>query len=169
MKHVLFGSLAAAALLFAPISTPAQNPQPPMSTARLEFNISSLNGLPVHGEARGAENLNYGAAVSVTVTDSRSVLHRLFLDKNHHIYFGYDLEAYKVEGQDQVHLHFTPLSSLTSFAGIDVSNFTFRSLPLPPDQSVPLNAPEEVPLEINAAGGQVLRDKLTFGSPVNTR
>ena len=168
MKHFSFGGLAATVLLFANLPVPAQNSQPPMSTTRLEFNVSSLNGLPVHGEARGAEGLNYGAAVSVTVTDSRSVLHRLFLDKDHHIYFGYDLEAYKVQGQDQVHLHFRPLTSLTSFAGIDVTNFTFRSLELPADEAIPLNTPEEVPLEVNTGGGKVLRDKLTFGPPVNT-
>jgi hypothetical protein len=164
-KHRILGGLAVACILSAAAALSAQAPQPAMSTTRLEFNVSSLNGLPVHGEARGAEDLNYSAAVSVTVTDSRSVLHRLFLDRNHKLYFGYDLEAYRVEGQDRVHLHFRPLSSLTSFAGIDVAGYTFRSLPLPPDQTIAVNTSLEVPLEVSTEGGKVLRDQLTFGPP----
>jgi hypothetical protein len=166
MKRMLFGGLAAV-LLAAPALCAAQATAPPMSHQTLVFDVSSLNGLPLHGEARGAEGLDYTAAVNITVEDSHSILHRLFLDRRHHVYFGYNLIAYPQQ-DGQVHLHFAPLTRLTSFSGIDSADFTFRSLPLPPDQTVSINSPVEVPLEIDAAGGRILRDKLTFGPPANT-
>jgi hypothetical protein len=163
MKSPLLSCLLAGASLLAAASLPAQQAAPEMSSQKLEFNVSSLNGLPVHGDARGVDGLDYTAAVSVTTHGGRSVLHRLFLDRNEHVYFGYDLEAYQVEGQPEVHLHFTPLSDLSSFSGVDVSDLTPRTLALPADETVSVNAPIDVPLEIDTGGNRVLRDKLTFG------
>ena len=168
MKLQLAGCLTAALLFSAPALTSlhaqvqTSEPHPPMSSQRLEFDVSSLNGLTVHGEARGVEGLDYTAAVSISVHDNHSVLHRLFLDRNHNIYFGYNLEAWQVEGETAVHLRFSPLTSLSSFTGVDVSAYRPREMALPSDQTIDINTPFEVPLELSDSGGRVLRDKLSF-------
>lgn len=167
MKRMLLGSLTTV-FLAVPTLSVAQAAAPQMSTQRLVFDLTSLNGLPLHGEARGAEGLDYTAAVSVTVEDRHSILHRLFLDRRHHVYFGYDLVAYPLQGDTQVHLHFVPLAQLASFNGVDVADFHFRALALPPDQTVQVDTPVDIPLELDAAGGRVMTDKLTFGSTAAT-
>lgn len=164
MKRIFAGCLSAAAFVCALSAAQAQEPQPPMSSQKLEFSISSLNGIPVHGDARGVQGANYSAAVSVTVYGQRSVMHRLFLDHDHHIAFGYDLEAFPVEGQPRIHLHFMPLSSLSSFQGVDASQYQMREMQLPADRDVAISEPVDVPLEVSAEGNRMLRDKLFFGA-----
>lgn len=164
MKRILSGCFTVAALALALSTAQAQEPQPPMSSQKLEFSISNLNGLPVHGDARGVQGANYSAAVSVTVYNQRSVMHRLFLDHDHHVAFGYDLEAFPVEGQPRIHLHFMPLSSLSSFQGLDASQYRMTEMQLPPDRDVAISEPVDVPLEVSAEGNRMMRDKLFFGT-----
>jgi len=168
LKRILVSTLAMASFALGGGVCRAQQTPPPMSSQRLEFNVTSLNGLPLHGQARGIEGLMYTSAVSVTTMDGKSELHRLIIDETHHLYFGYDLEAFRVEGAQQVHLHFSPLSTLSSFRGIDVTNCRPGDLLTPPDQTVDINVSFEVPLERSPQGDTVLRDKLTFGPPDGT-
>jgi hypothetical protein len=165
MKRMLLGGLAAAALLFAGSAVRMHAQVVETSPQKLEFSVNDLNGFPVHGETTGASGMSYTAAVSVTAYERHSVMRRLFLDKNNHLAFGYMLEAYQVEGQPAIHLHFVPLTSTESFAGVDTSEYKMVSMQLPPDQDAAVNQPVDVPLEVNDNGDRMLRERLVFGPP----
>lgn len=156
-------TLMAALLLCAATSARAQHTLP-MATRSLEFNVSSLNGLPLHGAARGMQGLDYSAGASVGTVAGRTVLHRIFLDRSHRVYFGYDLIAIPSPGGHQVHLHFAQMIGLHGF-NVDPSAFRHVTITLPADETVPIDSPVRVPLEIDAQGTPLLLDTLTFGPP----
>ena len=165
MKRIFFHCLVLAGLLASASVALSQQAPPPMSSQKLDFT-TTLNGLPLHGQARGAEDLSYTSAISVSQYDGKTVLHRMIIDHNRHLYFGYDLMAYQVEGQMKVHLQFAPLTHVSSF-GVDLSQYTAVGLKTPPEQTAQINTPVEVPLEQDGTGNTLLRDKLTFGPPAN--
>jgi len=154
-----------AVLLLGVAMSHAQASLPATSTTHTDFDISDLNGIPLHGIARGVEGLDYTSGIGVTVWHNHSELHRVIVDRTHHLYFGYDLEALKVEGSPQVHLHFTPLTDLSSINGIDLSLYARDAMTLPQDQNVAIGSNMEVPLERDQSGNTILRDHLNFGPP----
>jgi hypothetical protein len=154
---VLAALLLGAALSHAQVTLP--------SNSHVDFDISDLNGIPLHGEARGIPGLDYTSAIGVTIRENHSELHRIIVDRTHHLYFGYDLEALKVEGSSQIHLRFTPLTDLSSIHGIDLSLYTRGSITLPTDQNVAIGSNFEVPLELDQNGNTILHDHLNFGPP----
>jgi len=154
---VLPAFLLGAALCHAQVVVPGPS--------QANFDIDDLNGIPVHGDARGIPNLDYTSAISVAVQGGYSVLHRMIVDRTHHLYFGYDLEALKVQGTSQVHLHFTPLTALGTMKGIDLSLYARGAMSTPPDKTVDIGAIDEVPLEQDQSGNTILRDHLNFGPP----
>lgn len=155
-----------AALLF-PLSITAQQVtqqlQLPMASRTLEFHISSLNGFNIDGRARGVEGLDYSAGASVSTPHDLPVIHRVILDRSHHLYFGYDLTVAPAESGG-VHLHFAPLSDLRGFH-FDPGAFQPGSMDVPPDHTAALGQPVEVPLELDANGAVMLRDTLTITAP----
>jgi|HubBroStandDraft_4_1064222.scaffolds.fasta_scaffold321672_1 hypothetical protein len=154
---VLAALLLGAALSHAQVALP--------SDSHVNFDISDLNGIPLHGEARGIPGLDYTSAIGVTIRENHSELHRIIVDRTHHLYFGYDLEALKVEGSPQIHLRFTPLTDLSSIHGIDLSLYTRGAITLPTDQTVAIGSNFEVPLELDQNGNTILHDHLNFGPP----
>ncbi|HEX4154909.1 MAG TPA: hypothetical protein VHY48_04800 [Acidobacteriaceae bacterium] len=162
MKRKLLSLLV---LTLFPIVLTAQSNQAPSEMSQhVSFDIPSLNGLPLHGTVHGEGGLDYTAAISVSALGGNAVLHRLIIDHTHHLYFGYDLSAYRVEGTQQVHLHFTPVTSLASF-GTDLTGYTPGEMVLPADSTIAVNSTFEVPLEKDQDGHTLLRDRLTFGPP----
>ncbi len=143
----------------------AQIIAPVMSTLHYDFDVSSLNGVPVHGEARGVNGLNFQPSVTVTVSGNRATLHRLFLDRTHHLYFGYDLLAVPEPGTARVHLSFSRLTDLAGFQGASTEGFLpgGRAVPFT-DKAVRLGEPLTLPIETDDRGAVLLQDKLSFGS-----
>ena len=145
----------------------AQVLRPPMSTRHYDFDISSLNGLTVHGEARGVAGIDYEPAVSITVAGGRATMHRLFLDRTHHLFLGYDLTAVPEPGTARVHLHFSRLTSLESFKGISIEGYAPSDRALfAAEQVVRQGEGMALPLEADRAGSTLLQDQLTFGVPL---
>jgi hypothetical protein len=154
-----------AMLLLGAALSQAQVSLPPTSNSHVDFDVSDLNGIPLHGVARGSEGLDYTSGISVTEWNKHSELHRIIVDRTHHLFFGYDLEALKVEGSPQVHLRFTPLTDMSSIRGIDLSLYTRGAMTLQPDQNVPIGSNFTVPLEQDQSGNSILTDHLNFGPP----
>lgn len=132
----------------------------PMAPRSLAFDVSSLNGFAVHGEARGAADLDYSAGASVTDVNGAPLLHRLFLDRTHHLYLGYDLYIAPADDPQHVRVHFTPLSDLSGFQ-FDQSAFVLRPVSLPADGTVAIGEATDVVLE-TSADSVILRDQLRF-------
>ena len=153
------------ALVFGTVSLRAQESLPATSASHADFDINDINGIPLHGVARGVEGLDYTSAISVTVWNNHSELHRIIVDRTHKLYFGYDLEALKVEGSQQIHLRFRQLTDLASIRDFDLSLYTRGSMTLPGDQNVAIGANLEVPLELDQSNNVILRDHLNFGPP----
>lgn len=137
-----------------------------MSARKSTFDVSLLNGVPLHGETRGANGIDYQAVVAVTVNGSVSTLHRLVLDRTHHTWFGYTLFADRVAGSSQIHLHFGQLRGFSMFQGVDLTGFQPGIPPAPlADKTVEVGVPVTLPLERDSDGNELLQDTLNFGPP----
>jgi hypothetical protein len=160
-------TLALAALLF-PLCLPAQQVtqqlQLPMASHTLGFHITDIGGFDIVGDARGVEGLDYSAGASVSTPHDLPVIHRVILDRSHHLYFGYDLTLTHGDNMAHVKLHFAPLSDLRGFH-FDASAFQPGSMDVPEDRIVNPGDPTEVVLELDAKGGTMLRDTLTVTRP----
>lgn len=137
-----------------------------VSARKSTFDVSVLNGVPLHGETRGANGLEYQAVVAVTVDRGVSTLHRLVIDRTHHLYFGYTLFADRVAASPDIHLHFGQLRSFSMFQGVDLTGFDPGRSPAPlTEKTVEVGVPITIPLEIDPQGSELLTDTLNFGPP----
>jgi hypothetical protein len=158
-------TIFALTLVTTTLSAPrAQDASPAPSQPRATFDISSLNGIPLTGETTARPGLDFQSALSVTIEHDIAILHRIVIDHTRGLYFGYDLLATPVEGSRQIHLHFSPLSSLSSFQAIDLKDCHPGSSPAPlADATVDPGAPIIIPLERHGESTALLADTLHFG------
>ena len=138
-----------------------QQLQLPMASRTLEFHVSSINGFNIDGKARGVEGLDYSAGASVSTPHDLPVIHRVILDRSHHLYFGYDLTLTPGDAPNRVHLHFASLSDLRGFH-FDPSAFQPGSMDIPEDRTAALGEQTEVALELDDNNHTMLRDTLTI-------
>lgn len=157
-------ALALAVLPAAAFAQQTHQLQLPMASRTLEFHIASINGYNVDGSARGVEGLDYSAGASVSAPHDLPVIHRVILDRTHHLYFGYDLTLTPADAPNRVRLHFAPLSDLRGFH-FDPSAFQPGSMDVPDDRSANLGEAVQISLEINAKDETVLHDTLRVTNP----
>jgi hypothetical protein len=154
--------IASAALSFGMAS--AQIIAPTLSSKHYDFGISSLNGVAVHGEARGTDSLDFQPSITVTVTGNRATMHRLFLDRTHRLYFGYDLLVVPDADTGRIHLSFSRLTNLSSFQGINVEGYTPGGHVVPfTEKTLAAGEPLVLQMEIDSHRVTVLQDTLVFG------
>jgi hypothetical protein len=140
----------------------AQSSLPATPSSTTDFDVQDLNGITLHGTTHAVENIDYFNAVAVTVQHNRSVLHRLIVDRTHHLFFGYDLEAFLAEGSSRVHVHFAHLSTLDSIEGIPLFLYKPAAMAVPHDQDVSIGSTLETPIGLEQADNKFFHDQLTF-------
>ena len=153
--------MLALAVTAAPVAARAQQVLDlPAPNHTIEFRANHVAGFDIHGQARGAPALDYSAGVSVTTLDDGPVLHRLFLDRTHRTFFGYDLRVVPTPEGTRVRLHFAPLSDIRGFQ-FDKAGFRQADIPIPPDAMVAPGDPADIPLLTGLNGAVTLHETLT--------
>jgi len=107
-------------------TVPAQ--QQVIFNGRLTVSFTSVTDPP---------SRDIGTSGSVQIHGEGNIVHRIFLDREHAVYFGYDLEVEPVPGTDQFTLTIKPLSEPpVSSAVRRPQDLTARSLPKYPQPQV---------------------------------